>query len=1218
MSMEASTGRLAGKVAIITGGAGNIGRTITRRYLEEGATVFIADLFEDPLNSFRQELIDQDGFPAERVYTIQMDGGNIVRVRECMTEIVEKVGRIDVLVNNAGSPGPRQRLADIPMTREELKPPDNETLQQAIGNLLGIIWHPMRAAAPHMSPGGSIINVSTIFSRTDYYGRMAYVVPKAGVNSLSRNIARELGRRGIRVNTIYPGPIDSQRIRSVFQSMDTLKGLPDGSTAQEFFDIMALSRQDDAGTLATGFPKTLDIANTMVFLGSDESAAFAGHSFEVTHGMDVPAESRTTFVSRPGLRNVDATGKVVLICVGDQVEDALRLTAILKSCQAEVVLTFRNAAAMVEVENALMELRRENESYALPPLLYLNPLDPQSADAALTQIAEGTGGPHYAIVLPAYGNILGDAAAPASLAEVSDEVAARFLNEEIGGVIALASQLQRHWQQYATSYPEGTPRVLFLTNGDDGQGNLFADMLRSAVEELVRNWRHESKFDTAKYGHRQIWANQIIRYVNGEPGSLDFAASWAAKLINSDRQIDEINLYLPEQVTLATGVRRPSFGWAESLFGLHLGKVALITGGSAGIGGEIGRLLALSGAHVMLAARGEEQLAQVRTALIAELKDAGYTNAEYRVQVMPNIDVSREEDMVRLADHTLDTFGRVDYLINNAGISGVEEMVIDMPLDGWRRTQAANLISNYSLIRKIAPLMKARGKGYILNVSSYFGGEKYVAIPYPNRADYAVSKAGQRAMVEAWARFMGPEIQINALAPGPVDGIRLRGTGERPGLFKRRARLIMENKRLNDVHAALITSQRETDWSISGLLPVVFKNDVEALCQDTTLPGPLRKLVEGIWEKSSPEGSSRTHLINESIAQKLLLRLENGGYIAKDQTYPLSKVPPEPFFAGAQIEKEARKVGDGIKSMLYLNRMPTEFDVALATVHYMADQSGSGETFHPSGGLRFERTVTEGELFGKASPAAIGRLRGTTVYLIGEHLRQHLTSLARTYLNECDVARVVVLTETQAAADELRGALPEHASSGRFATLATHGNLEAALDRAYVEYGRPCPVICTPFRPLPVRSLVGATSGEWDSVLSEEEFADMVEHNLTHHFRVCKKVSLVDGAQLVLVTPSTTSRSNAEEYALANFIKTTLHAFTATLGVESERVVHNVPVNQVDLARRSRNEEPRNADEEAEELLRFVNAVLLTSAPQVEAKESRYRSRIYRGNAITV
>ena len=57
-----------------------------------------------------------------------------------------------------------------------------------------------------------------------------------------------------------------------------------------------------------------------------------------------------------------------------------------------------------------------------------------------------------------------------------------------------------------------------------------------------------------------------------------------------------------------------------------------------------------------------------------------------------------------------------------------------------------------------------------LNVSSYFGGEKYVAVAYPNRGDYAVSKAGQRVLAEILSRHLGPEIQINALAPGPVDG----------------------------------------------------------------------------------------------------------------------------------------------------------------------------------------------------------------------------------------------------------------------------------------------------------------------------------------------------------------------------------------------------------------------------------------------------------------
>jgi malonyl-CoA reductase / 3-hydroxypropionate dehydrogenase (NADP+) len=90
------------------------------------------------------------------------------------------------------------------------------------------------------------------------------------------------------------------------------------------------------------------------------------------------------------------------------------------------------------------------------------------------------------------------------------------------------------------------------------------------------------------------------------------------------------------------------------------------------------------------------------------------------------------------------------------------------------------------------------------------------------------------------------------------------------------------------------------------------------------------------------------------------------------------------------------------------------------------------------------------------------------------------------------------------------------------------------------------------------------------------------------------------------------------QFAMANFVKTTLHAFTATLGVENERLYAGVPVNQVNLTRRMRSEEPRDASEQAEEYRRFANAVLLAAAPIVEAEESRYRSRIYRGLAITV
>jgi malonyl-CoA reductase / 3-hydroxypropionate dehydrogenase (NADP+) len=647
-------------------------------------------------------------------------------------------------------------------------------------------------------------------------------------------------------------------------------------------------------------------------------------------------------------------------------------------------------------------------------------------------------------------------------------------------------------------------------------------------------------------------------------------------------------------------------------------KTALITGGSAGIGGEVGRLLALSGARVMLAARGADQLLEAQQDIVHQLEEMGYNDAASRIQIFPNCDVSNEAQLAALVEHMLATFGKIDYLLNNAGISGVEEMVIDMPLAGWRHTLQANLNSNYSLVRKVAPLMKRAGTGYILNVSSYFGGEKYVAIPYPNRADYAVSKAGQRAMAEVLARFLGPEVQINALAPGPVEGDRLRGTGERPGLFARRGRLILENKRLNEAHTAVIEAHRATGVPVAQLVAAFAPNSVQQLAEDSSLPGPMQQFAAAVLKESDPQASSRSFLLNRSIAQKLVQRLYDGGYLDTSVELELAQLPPEPFFTRSQIEREARKVRDGVMTMLYLQRMPTEFDVAIAIVYYLADRAVSGETFHPSGGLRFERTATGGELFGVATPERLALLEGSTVFIIGEHLQEHLTQLSLAYLERYKVRQVVLISETEEGAAVFRERLAVHVEAGRFHTLVAGDTIEAALEQACSQYGRPGPVVCSPFRALPTNPLVGRSDSDWSTVLSEDDFVHLVEQQITHHFRVAHKLTLMDNIQLVLVTTETTATSTTEQFALANFVKTTLHAFTATIGVESERHVHRPLVNQVDLTRRARAEEPRSPAEAQQEINRFIDAVMLTTAPLPREEDSRYAGRIFRGRAITV
>ena len=147
--------------------------------------------------------------------------------------------------------------------------------------------------------------------------------------------------------------------------------------------------------------------------------------------------------------------------------------------------------------------------------------------------------------------------------------------------------------------------------------------------------------------------------------------------------------------------------------------------------------------------------------------------------------------------------------------------------------------------------------------------------------------------------------------------------------------------------------------------------------------------------------------------------------------------------------------------------------------------------------------------------------------------------------------------------------------------------------------------------------LVGGNGG---SALNAAEFRQMIQGPLTHQFRVARTASLIDGTQLVLVSPDVPAGADptGAAFAKANFVKTTLHAYTVTLAVENERLVHDVPVNQINLTRRARSEEPRDPAEHPEEVRRLNRAVLLAGAPLPDAEDSRYRSRIDRGMAITV
>ncbi|MEO1171419.1 MAG: SDR family NAD(P)-dependent oxidoreductase, partial [Myxococcota bacterium] len=510
MNTQSQSGaRLENHVVILTGAAGNIGSHISRNLLREGARVVMTGRNRDKLDTFVSALVDE-GFDSDAIWVSAGDAADPDACRKIVQETVERFGRIDVLVNNAGGAGPKQTLENIPFTDA-----DGESMFDAAMNLLGGPWNMTRAAVPSMSVGGSIINVSTIFSRTAYFGRIPYVVPKSGLNSLSHGLARELGRsdRALRVNTVFPGPIESERIDTVFAAMDGLQGLDAGSTSAKYRDLMLHQRPDEDGALALRYPKPQDVAATITWLASPESAAFSGHRFEVTNGMQVPAQSRSKLVSWPDNRLVDLRDRCVLILAGGDIDEATVFAARHESRGARVVLASRTL-------EDLGRLRAKRASSGAGfRVQHLDPLRAESIDRTLDFIQDQFGRLDGVVVLPATPN--GDHGY--SLSTAGDEDVESFVRQEVVAPVAFASHLARRLSAWKTL--QRAPAVTFVTNPDDGRGNRLNDIKRAAVEELIRVWRDEESH-AVEHGERRFSClpNQIVRFDNHEPDNLAFCA----------------------------------------------------------------------------------------------------------------------------------------------------------------------------------------------------------------------------------------------------------------------------------------------------------------------------------------------------------------------------------------------------------------------------------------------------------------------------------------------------------------------------------------------------------------------------------------------------------------------------------------------------------------------------------------------------------------------
>lgn len=240
--------RLQGKVAIITGAANGIGLAAVKRFIEEGATVIMADYDEKVGYQVAQSF-------GEHVQFFAVDVSNREQVQQMVDKVIASIGHIDILVNNAGIT--RDAML-VKMSEEDF----NEVLQVNING----VFNCTQAVVPHMIEHGKgkVISTSSVSGVYGNVGQTNYAASKAAIVGITKSWAKELGRKGICVNAVAPG----------FTVTSMVEKMPD-KIIEQMKSIISLQR--------LGKPE--DIANAYVFLASDESDYITGHVLHVDGGI---------------------------------------------------------------------------------------------------------------------------------------------------------------------------------------------------------------------------------------------------------------------------------------------------------------------------------------------------------------------------------------------------------------------------------------------------------------------------------------------------------------------------------------------------------------------------------------------------------------------------------------------------------------------------------------------------------------------------------------------------------------------------------------------------------------------------------------------------------------------------------------------------------------------------------------------------------------------
>ncbi len=243
--------KLAGKVAILTGGDSGIGRAVAIAYSREGADLVISYLSEDEDAEETKRLVEEAG---RRCILIRGDVGDPAHCRSIVQRTVDHFGRVDILVNNAAFQMSRDSLDEIP---------DEEWVYTFHTNIHAMFYL-AKAAVPHMKAGSAIVNTTSVNSDNAPPQLIAYSASKAAITNFTASLGQLLADKGIRVNCVAPGPIWTPLIPATMPR----------SKVATFGQDVPMKRP--------GQPK--EVAPVFVFLASEDSSYVTGAQYAVTGG----------------------------------------------------------------------------------------------------------------------------------------------------------------------------------------------------------------------------------------------------------------------------------------------------------------------------------------------------------------------------------------------------------------------------------------------------------------------------------------------------------------------------------------------------------------------------------------------------------------------------------------------------------------------------------------------------------------------------------------------------------------------------------------------------------------------------------------------------------------------------------------------------------------------------------------------------------------------